>query len=301
MAMDMDVVYNQYGQRTPDERRGAAADGGRIGNVVSGGHPGLLGTRARRMVGTGTRDRWTPDVGQSQRSAARRINELVAAQPMRRALKRITRLLIAPGGGRQQSAGSASKIIEIDPTSLRRGGESRCQIQCLIDQGRLGRDGLLAHVTQDRHLGACGDDRISMPSTHTLVRWPSPVRPRQRAPARKCGLIVRTSRNRAKPSAVLTPRSDHVSPHRGMSPGTMPPVARCPRSLAQTQPVPCANPTGLSQNRSDTAALDRFSCVVLDHFRGRCPGPDRGHPPIEVVRGRGRLPERPQTLQSQLL
>jgi hypothetical protein len=88
--------------------------------------------------------------------------ELVAAQPIHpsRTQAHDHEASIAPGSSREQSAGSASKIIEIDPTSLRRGSEPRCQIQCLIDQGSLCRDGLLTHVTQDRRLGARRDDRI---------------------------------------------------------------------------------------------------------------------------------------------
>jgi len=57
-------------------------------------------------------------------------------------------------------AGSTSKIIEVNATSLRCSSQPRCQIQGLINQRRLRRDRLLAHVTQNRHLGARGDDRI---------------------------------------------------------------------------------------------------------------------------------------------
>ena len=57
-------------------------------------------------------------------------------------------------------AGSTSKIVEIDAAGLRRRREPRGQIQSLIDQRRLSRGRLLTHVTQNRHLGARGDDRI---------------------------------------------------------------------------------------------------------------------------------------------
>ena len=57
-------------------------------------------------------------------------------------------------------AGSTPKIVEIDAAGLRRRREPRCQIQSLIDQRRLSRSRLLTHVTQNRHLGARGDDRI---------------------------------------------------------------------------------------------------------------------------------------------
>ena len=72
----------------------------------------------------------------------------------------IKKASIALGGRGKQSAGSASKIVEINPTGLCRGSEPGCQIQCLVNQGRLRRDGLLSHVTQNRHLGAGGDDGI---------------------------------------------------------------------------------------------------------------------------------------------
>lgn len=57
-------------------------------------------------------------------------------------------------------AGSTSKIVEINSAGLRCSSQPRCQIQGLINQRRLRRDRLLAHVTQNRRFGARGDDRI---------------------------------------------------------------------------------------------------------------------------------------------
>ena len=57
-------------------------------------------------------------------------------------------------------AGSTSKIIEINSAGLRCSRQPRCQIQSLIDERRLRRGRLLAHVAQNRHLGARGNDRI---------------------------------------------------------------------------------------------------------------------------------------------
>jgi hypothetical protein len=72
MAMDMDVVYNQYGQRTPDERREV-----RPPMEVETATWSAAGTldywvRERGEWWTRTRDGWTPAVDQSQRSEAYR-------------------------------------------------------------------------------------------------------------------------------------------------------------------------------------------------------------------------------------
>ena len=71
MAMDMDVVYNQYGQRSPDERREVRPPldvkpqrGATAGNLD------YWVRRRARVVGTGTRTRWASDVDQGQRSQA---------------------------------------------------------------------------------------------------------------------------------------------------------------------------------------------------------------------------------------
>ena len=66
---------------------------------------------------------------------------------------------IASGGSCQETTGSASEIAEVDPTSVRRGSQARCQVQGLIDQGCI-RSGLLTHITQNRPLGARRDDRV---------------------------------------------------------------------------------------------------------------------------------------------
>ena len=57
-------------------------------------------------------------------------------------------------------AGSTSKIVEINSAGLRCRREPRCQIQSLIDERRLRHSRLLAHVAENRHLGARGNDRI---------------------------------------------------------------------------------------------------------------------------------------------
>jgi hypothetical protein len=66
---------------------------------------------------------------------------------------------VANGRSCQETPGSASEIAEVYPTSVGSGSQPRCQVQGLIDQGRI-RSSVLTHITQNRPLGARCDDRI---------------------------------------------------------------------------------------------------------------------------------------------
>ena len=67
--------------------------------------------------------------------------------------------LLATGGGRQETPGSASEITEVDSAGVGGGGQARGQVQGLIHQGCI-RSRLLTHVAQNRPLGARRDDRV---------------------------------------------------------------------------------------------------------------------------------------------
>ena len=204
MAMDMDVVYNQYGQRGADERREVRPPielkrqrGRREGF-------GLLGTRARRMVGTvpgpDGRRLWIKaknlrrTAGKALRQAqgggpahGARSTAQGACRPIQHRIYASGRMLeklrarsqesVLRSGGCKEVAGSPPKIVEIDSADLRGLREPRRQIQGLINQRCLESrppPGPCHAESSPRCAQMIGS---LMPSTQTLVRWPSLVRP----------------------------------------------------------------------------------------------------------------------------
>ena len=67
-----------------------------------------------------------------------------------------------PRGLLEHAAGAPAKVAEVDPALLHGGGEPFREVERLVED-RAGRGGVLAHVVEDRGLGARRDDGLLDP------------------------------------------------------------------------------------------------------------------------------------------